>query len=260
MQFTDQLGKQIHLAAPPKRIISLVPSQTELLHDLGLEEEVVGITKFCVHPDHWFRSKVRVGGTKQYHFDRIAALQPDLIIGNKEENDKVQIERLAEQYPVWMSDIYTLSDVFDMIQGIGKLVNRATQADDLVSTTKTAFQALNKPTKLRVAYFIWRKPYMVAAKNTFIDEMLRACGFENCFAEQKRYPEIDLLELQELAPDCIFLSSEPYPFKTAHFAELQTLLPQTNIQLVDGEAFSWYGSRLLKSVAYLQTLKKQLST
>src|SRR5579872_378234 len=106
--FTDQLGRTITLDQPPVRIISLVPSQTELLYDL--DADVVGITKFCVHPSAWFREKPRIGGTKNIHPDRIAALRPDLIIANKEENDRGQIEALAAQYPVWVSDIHNLTD------------------------------------------------------------------------------------------------------------------------------------------------------
>ncbi len=254
LTFTDQLNRKIHLDAPPKRIISLVPSQTELLYDLGLREEVVGITKFCIHPEEWFRSKTRVGGTKQYHIDRIAALQPDLIIGNKEENEKAQIENLMQQYPVWMSDIYTIEDALQMIVQIGEVVQKKEVATQLAQETRNALQTLPSAEGLRVAYFIWRNPYMVAAKNTFIHEMLEACGFQNCFSEQQRYPEIDIATLQATAPDIVFLSSEPYPFKKQHILELQKSLPDTHICLVDGEVFSWYGSRLLKSRAYLRRL------
>ena len=120
MIFTDQLGRKLILEKIPQRIISLVPSQTELLFDLGLEEEVVGITKFCIHPDSWFHSKTRIGGTKQFDFEKIKSLQPDLIIGNKEENDKEQIEELMKNFTVWMSDIKTLADACKMICEIGE--------------------------------------------------------------------------------------------------------------------------------------------
>ena len=119
---TDQMQREIKIPNSPQRIISLVPSQTELLFYLGLEKEVVGITKFCVHPREQFKSKTRVGGTKKYHFDRIKKLQPDLIIGNKEENDQTQIEQLAKEYPVWMSDIISFEDALDMIERIGKII------------------------------------------------------------------------------------------------------------------------------------------
>lgn len=256
---TDQLNRSIQVAQAPQRIISLVPSQTELLYDLGLREEVVGITKFCIHPELWFRSKTRIGGTKKYHFDRIAALKPDLIIGNKEENEQIQIEQLMQSYPVWMSAIYTFEDALQMVLQVGTLVNRATIAQTLVEQTRASFQQISKAEGQSVAYLIWRKPYMLAAKETFIDEMLHLCGFQNAFAAQRRYPTVSLDELEAAAPDCIFLSSEPYPFKTEHIAELQTVLPKTDIRLVDGEAFSWYGSRLLKSVSYFNELVQKVN-
>ena len=116
--FIDHLGKQISISFPPKRIISLVPSQTELLADLGLEDRIVGITKFCIHPEPWQKTKTIVGGTKKFRFDVIDSLKPDLIIGNKEENYQGGIEQLKSQYPVWMSDIVTLKDAFAMIREI----------------------------------------------------------------------------------------------------------------------------------------------
>src|SRR5579863_4514221 len=112
---TDQLGTRLDIKIPPERIISLVPSQTELLFDLGLEEQIVGVTRFCVHPAEKVAMKVKVGGTKRFDFEKIASLNPDLIIGNKEENYLEGIEALRKEYPVWMSDIFTLKDALDMI-------------------------------------------------------------------------------------------------------------------------------------------------
>jgi ABC-type Fe3+-hydroxamate transport system substrate-binding protein len=256
--FTDQLGNKIALTSSPQRIISLVPSQTELLHDLGLRDEVVGITKFCIHPNDWFRSKTRVGGTKTIDFDRIKQLQPDLIIGNKEENQKEQIEQLMQHYPVWMSDIYTLKDALDMIIRIGTLVNKQNEALLLKLQIEAAFRELNtleSTKKISVAYFIWNEPWMVACRNTFIDNMLTMCGLTNSFQHvSERYAVINEQQLIENQPDVIFLSSEPYPFKEKHILELQQLLPQAQIEIVDGELFSWYGSRLLKSPEYFKTL------
>lgn len=262
MRYTDQLGNKIELESSPRRIISLVPSQTELLYDLGLTDEVVGITKFCIHPDDWFRSKTRVGGTKMLDFEKIQQLQPDLIIGNKEENQKEQIEQLMQHYPVWMSDIYTLKDALDMIIRIGTLVNKPNEAVLLKLQIEAAFCELNafESTKKRsVAYFIWNKPWMVASRNTFIDNMLTLCGFSNAFQHlSERYAVIDEQQLIEADPDIVFLSSEPYPFKEKHVLELQQILPHAQIKIVDGELFSWYGSRLLKSPAYFKELIKSL--
>lgn len=260
--FTDQMQRSIMLEHPPKRIVSLVPSQTELLHYLGLEEEVVGITKFCVHPEAWFRNKTRVGGTKMVKPEVIAALEPDLIIGNKEENEQAQIEALEEDFPVWMSDIQTLPDALHMIRAVGELVGRKAKALALAEQIGADFARLAEDlpeARLRVAYFIWRQPYMVAAGDTFIDEMLRIAGFENVFASQDRYPEIQLEALASLDPDVILLSSEPFPFKEKHFGEFKRFCPKAVIKIVDGELFSWYGNRLLHSAAYFRNLQNELS-
>ncbi len=260
--FIDQMGNQLQLEGIPKRIVSLVPSQTELLYDLGLEEEVVGITKFCVHPKKWFQSKKRVGGTKSFHLDWITALKPDLIIGNKEENVREKIEELQADFPVWMSDIRTFADALEMIQEVANLVGKVAEGEKLVEQIGGAFSDLRKNVsrnkRLKVLYLIWRKPYMAASKNTFIDEMLTICGFENVLKTELRYPEIKIDDLQAFAPDLILLSSEPYPFQTKHVAELQVILPNSSIELVNGEFFSWYGSRLLKAGPYLKKLTIQI--
>lgn len=248
---------EVKLTSLPKRIVSLVPSQTELLHDLGLNEEVVGITKFCIHPDEWFRTKTRVGGTKQYHFDKIELLQPDLIIGNKEENDEEQVRALQQRYPVWMSDIHNPDEALDMIRKIGSLTGRAEKAEQIAQNIASEFQQLETEMagmrSLRVAYFIWRNPYMAAGHNTFIDSMLARLRMSNVFGAG-RYPATTLEELQELAPEIVLLSSEPYPFKDQHIAEIQNAVPGAVILLVDGEMFSWYGSRLLKAPGYFRQL------
>lgn len=251
--FIDQLGRTINLHSAPKRIVSLVPSQTELLHYLGLTTEVVGITRFCIHPAEWFNSKKRVGGTKDFDLARINALQPDLIIANKEENVQDKIDALAQQYPVWVSNINTLTDAYNMIQQVGTMIGKTKNAAQLVEQLQTQFAQINKQS-LSVAYLIWRNPYMAAGGNTFINHLLtNICGFNNIFAPNLRYPTVTLEQLAQASPNYVFLSSEPYPFKEKHIAELKTALPNTTIQLVDGELFSWYGSRLLHTAHYLQS-------
>src|SRR3954454_13457271 len=132
--YTDQLGREIELLRyPPNKIISLVPSQTELLYDLGLDEEIIGITKFCVHPEHWFKNKERVGGTKNVNIENIQSLKPDLIFANKEENVKEQIEQLETIAPVWISDITTFEDALQMIKCIGEITNTTSKAETLIT-------------------------------------------------------------------------------------------------------------------------------
>ncbi len=259
--FVDQMHRKVHIPAPPQRIVSLVPSQTELLHDLGLGKRVVGITKFCVHPESWFRSKTRIGGTKKVDLEKVRALKPDLIIGNKEENERKDILALEKEFPVWMSDVRDLPGALEMVLRIGEITGTKTGAEELKRMIQQAFdglQPLDPPAT--VAYFIWRKPYMVAGHGTFVNDMLTRCGLENVFdADDARYPEITAQELEEAAPDIILLSSEPYPFKEEHIAELQEICPDTPVLLVNGEFFSWYGSRLVHTPAYLDGVLRACS-
>lgn len=255
--FTDQLGRKVDIPFPPKRIVSLVPSQTELLHYLGLEEEVAGITKFCIHPDQWFRHKTRIGGTKQLHIDKIKALQPDLIITNKEENEQLQVETLMQHFPVWTSDIHTLEEACAMIEQVGAITGKATAALQLSQTIQLRFAAL--PRNMHpadTAYFIWRDPWMVAGGDTFIHHMLERCGLRNIFAQQPRYPSIELDAIKQVK--LVLLSSEPYPFKEQHIAYIKTKAPDAQVKLVDGEMFSWYGSRLLYAPDYFSQLLSSL--
>ena len=260
--FIDQLGNDIVVNWPPKRIVSVVPSQTELLFELGLSEEIVGLTKFCIHPIEQFAAKQKVGGTKKLKIDVIRELQPDLIIGNKEENSKADIELLQQEFPVWMSDIYDLEDAMKTIADIGNLVDRQPEAAYLNHLIKAGFNdlqtlALSKRINQTVAYVIWEDPYMFAGRNTFIDDILKKIGLHNV-VKQGRYPEIGVSELVTLDPQLVFLSSEPYPFKEKHIEELQRILPQAKVILVDGEMFSWYGSRLVKAVQYFFDFQNQL--
>lgn len=251
--FSDQLGEMVYLPEPPQRIISLVPSQTELLHDLGLDKKVAGITKFCVHPPHWRRQKRIIGGTKNFHFDEIDSLKPDLIIGNKEENYKEGIDRLKEKYPVWMSNIISFGDALEMIRGVGKITGKEKTAEELAQKIIFEFEHIKIHPPKRVLYLIWRNPWMAAGAGTFIHAILTRLGFTNSVSHRHRYPELSSAEINYLNPDMIFLSSEPYPFRQKHQNELMAIVPSKTI-LVDGEMFSWYGSRLLKSPAYFNSL------
>lgn len=237
-----------------------MPSQTELLHYLGLEQEVTGITKFCIHPNEWFRNKTRVGGTKNVHIAMVRQLQPDLIIANKEENVQEQVEALANEFPVWVSDVNNLNDAFQMIEAVGLMVGKPVQAAELISSIQNDFELLFRPiaNTISVAYLIWRDPYMTVGHDTFINDMLMRCGFNNIYAKKQRYPATTTEELKSLQPQVILLSSEPYPFQQKHIDELQPHLPDTKIILVDGEIFSWYGSRLLKAPKYFLKLRETL--
>jgi len=252
--FTDQLGSHVTINFPPKRIISLVPSQTELLASLALNDNVVGITKFCVHPKEWLQSKTIIGGTKNFDFETIKKLQPDLIIGNKEENYQEGIEQLRAHYPVWMSDIFNLDDAYTMMMQIGAITDREKEAQEIVNTVKHNFEAVTSFEGASVLYLIWRKPWMAAGKSTFIDSILTTTlGLRNVVLEE-RYPIMTEEVLSSVSPDYVFLSSEPFPFGEKHVDELKQLLPRAKFLLVDGEMFSWYGSRLIHAPAYFRSL------
>ncbi|MFZ2907392.1 MAG: helical backbone metal receptor [Cyclobacteriaceae bacterium] len=252
--FADQLSNQITISFPPQRIISLVPSQTELLADLGLENSVVGITKFCIHPVSWLKTKTLVGGTKNLWLDVIESLQPDLIIGNKEENSQEDILKLQAKYPVWMSDIYTLQDALTMIHQLGKVTGTVEKSVYIQSEIRDAFSSISKLPPLRTLYLIWQKPWMGAATDTFIHELMTIAGLKNCLSEQKRYPELSEQDMAGLNPELILLSSEPYPFQEKHAMKLRQAFPTAIVLLVDGEMFSWYGSRVSRFPGYVKLL------
>lgn len=260
MEHIDQCKRKVFLENTPKRIVSLVPSQTELLHDLGLEDEVVGITKFCIHPKVWFENKTRVGGTKKLHIDEIRQLKPDLIIANKEENSKHEIELLAEEFPVWISDVNNLEENYEMILSIGKVCGKEDKAKVIAGEIKSSFVNF-KPLKPSIGclYFIWQNPYMLASSGTFISSLMEKCGFNN-LADQlgNRYPQATENDISKLQPELIFLSSEPYPFKEKHKLQMERNFPGSKVILVDGEMFSWYGSRLRYSAEYLQNLQTEV--
>lgn len=259
--FKDHLSRTVSVPFPPQRIISLVPSQTELLFDLGLDEEIVGITKFCIHPADRFKIKTKIGGTKKLNLELIRSLKPDLIIGNKEENDQQQVEALMQDFPVWMSDISNLEEALKMMESVGEITGKADRAIEMTSLIRERFKELarfNQDRSLRIAYMIWKDPLMAAGRETFINDVLERAGWLNA-VEKSRYPELSPSELEACSPDLVFLSSEPYPFKEKHLGEFREICPGAKVQIVDGEMFSWYGSRLLSVPAYLQTLSAQMS-
>ena len=267
MEFRDQLNRTIILKKYPQRIVSIVPSQTELLFDLKLNEKVVGITKFCIHPACWHTTKTRIGGTKNVNINKIIELKPDLIIANKEENTKADIETLEKIAPIYISDIKTLDDALQMIRDIGKITNKVSKAKTIETYINIQFEDIDYVRSLEMGiykttccYLIWNNPYMTVGRDTFIHDMLAKCWFKNVFSIKRRYPVITIDDIVKANPAVIFLSSEPYPFKQKHITELKQFLPNSKIMLVDGEMFSWYGSRLIKSGMYFKSLYAAIKT
>jgi len=241
------------------RIISTVPSQTELLADLGLQAEVIGITKFCIHPQSWFKTKTRIGGTKTLNLELIKQLQPDLIIANKEENVKEQITALGRHCEVFVSDVKTTTDNLKLIPTLGQLTGTRMTAIRLAQKLSAALESIQQVHSKTAAYLIWKDPYMTVGHDTYIHDMLNKCGLRNVFHYQTRYPTTTINALKDKAPELILLSSEPYPFKQEHLQELQSMLPESHIVLVDGEIFSWYGTRLSKKLDELNLLLNTLT-
>lgn len=261
----DQLGREINLKTTPKRIVSLVPSQTELLCDLALENELVGITKFCKHPYHLKSTKTIVGGTKKVDFEKIKTLNPDFILCNKEENTYDFLPELEKIAPTYFSDVISIQDSIDLILSLGSIFNRRTEADNLAHKIEFKLADFkqfikNKPTR-KVAYFIWVKPWMVAANDTYINEMLKLNKFENIYSYMSRYPKVEIDKIRhEGDPDVVILSSEPFPFKDEHAMEIGSFTNRSITVFGDGEMFSWFGSRMLLAFDYFKELHKKLES
>ncbi len=256
MEFKDQLQRTLNLSQTPSRIVSLVPSQTELLVALGLHENLVGITKFCVHPKKLRKEKTVVGGTKTVHYDKIEQLNPDIIICNKEENTPEMVEQLSSIAPVWVSGVNSIEQSIIMIGSLGeifKVTDRAFEIISEINLAKHNFLKFMEGKKYKkVIYLIWKNPYMAAGKDTFINSLLTLNHFENTvFDVDSRYPEISLEKISEA--ELILLSTEPFPFKLENAKKLSDKINK-EVKLVDGEYFSWYGSRLKDAFAYFKTL------
>ena len=239
------------------RIVSLVPSITETLFDFGLNQEhVIGRTKFCIHPKNEVEKVPIIGGTKNLNIEKIKALKPDLIIANKEENVKEQVEELMKEFDVMLTNIETIEDNYYFIKSIGRLLHQEEKAQKFYLK---AYESLyeNKASKLyKIAYLIWKDPYMTVGNDTFIHHILTELGLDNQFKNQNRYPEIQVADLEKA--EIILLSSEPYPFKEKHLDELKAQFPTKKILLVDGEAFSWFGTRIAKCGTYYKQLLQEI--
>ncbi|MEL6989841.1 MAG: helical backbone metal receptor, partial [Bacteroidota bacterium] len=260
MSFIDQIGHSISLKEFPSRIISLVPSQTEYLHYLGLEKEVLGITKFCIHPHDWFKTKTRIGGTKTVDIEKIRSLNPDLILANKEENTQEIIQSLQAEFNTWTSDVIEIKDALEMLLSVGKMTGKENKAVHLVQELKKDLALIQSTVQHpSFIYLIWKDPIMAVGSNTFINSVLTMAGFQNALEHTTRYPSLTIEEIQKIAPNFLFCSSEPFPFKEEHINAFQAQLPNTKVVSIDGEICSWYGNRMLKIKDYFLNMKRQLS-
>lgn len=235
------------------KVISLVPSITEALFDLGLtENEVIGRTKFCIHPEEKVKNIEIIGGTKNLNIEKIKSLKPDLILANKEENVKEQVEILKKDFQVIVYNTETIENNYYLVKNLGLLFKKEEKAQIFNLKIYEILNQTKIDSTIKAAYLIWKNPYMTVGSDTFIHHILSEIGFENIFKNQTRYPEIRTEDLAEA--DVIMLSSEPFPFKEKHIAELKQIYPDKKIIIVDGEAFSWYGTHLAKCEAYFKEL------
>lgn len=244
---------------PYNRIISLVPSLTELIIDLGLSEQLIGRTRFCEHPKEEVEQIPIIGGTKNPRIDKIIDLKPDLIIANKEENKKQHIQQLREHGEVKVTDIGTIEEALFAIHQFGAKLEVQAQAKELIENINTQLDQRPDEPVLRTAYFIWKDPWMTVGADTYIHDVLSHWKLQNVFSHQTRYPNVRLDKLADLNPELILLSSEPYPFKEKHIAEVQQACPGARVLLVEGEWFSWYGSRMLHAFQRLNIWRKAIA-
>ncbi|MFS0671724.1 ABC transporter substrate-binding protein [Ornithinibacillus sp. 179-J 7C1 HS] len=250
----DHLGRTLTLPHLPSRIISLVPAITETMYHLGLEDKIVGRTRFCIHPKDKVKQATNIGGTKEIKLDRIHELKPDLIIAEKEENTKEIVETLEQHFPVFVFEVKKIADVYRMITDVGRLTERESESAKLVESIQREFLNLPKMNGKRAAYVIWKKPYMVVGKETYIQSLLEEMGFINPFTTMEgRYPVVTEEDFRKVELDYILLATEPYPFREKHLGEFQAMLPDVLPVIVDGEMF-WYGSKMIKSARYFEEL------
>lgn len=258
----DDLGREVSIPFPAKRIISVVPSTTEFLFDLGLGDRVISRTRFCKYPKSDIAKLPNIGGPKDLYIDKIRLLDPNLILANEEENGKEQIEALQDEFPVYVCKVRNFDEALQNILNTGKILNSKPKSIEIANAIRNNFSQLPLNTKSQsVLYLIWKNPYMVAGKDTFINSMIEKCGFKNVIEDpDSRYPKITEEEITKLNPDLVFLSSEPFSFTQKHIQEIQNILPNTKIKLVDGEMFSWFESHLIKAGKYFTELVQKINS
>ena len=242
-----------------KTIISLVPSLTELLFDLGLGDQVIGRTRFCIHPKGEAEKKPVIGGTKNPNLEKIRELNPGVIIANKEENRQEDVEELERDFEVIVTEIDTIEEALFTIHDIGWSFSVQEKAKKLIQSIQQEMERVPDEPAMTAAYFIWRDPWMSVGHDTYIHSVMKHWNLENVYADKSRYPNTTLYELSLKKPELILLSSEPYPFKENHIKEVRDICRGSNIVLVNGEWFSWYGSRMQKGFRNLNIFRRAIS-
>jgi ABC-type hemin transport system substrate-binding protein len=254
----------------PNRIVSLVPSLTEALFELGLGSRVVGVTDWCVHPADAVAALPKVGGTKNPSLARVLELRPDLVIANQEENRQRDVERLrGEGIDVWVTYPRTVAEGVAVVRELAELGAPPERAQPLVAALESALdaaRALRPARPTRVFCAIWKRPWMAVGADTYADDLIALCGGANVFCDrrERRYPIVSEAEIADAQPEVILLPDEPYSFGASDVAELgaiDTPAARTGrIHGIDGTLVSWYGPRIARAIAQVSALLAEKPT
>jgi ABC-type Fe3+-hydroxamate transport system substrate-binding protein len=265
VQVLDDLGLRVELAAPPARVVSLVPSWTETLFALGVGPRVAGVTRFCVEPAAEVATLAKVGGTKNPDLGAIMRLSPDLVIANAEENRREDIDRLREYgIPVFVTYPRTVPGAVESVLRLGSVLGAEHAAAgltrEIVMAVSEIEAGLGVWMKLRLRVFcpVWKNPWMTFNADTYAHDVLRMLGFRNIFAAAgERYPRVTLQQALEERPDVVLLPDEPYLFTDDDVREMKEALPAAlgrRVLLINGRDLHWYGAHMVRGLRALNQL------
>ncbi|WP_322487647.1 helical backbone metal receptor [Chloroflexus sp.] len=255
MQVRDALGRTIELAAPPQRIVSLVPSMTEWLFSVGAGERVVGITDYCIEPSVAIAHLPRLRGTKNPDRTAVLSLRPDLLIAEQEENRERDVLALAAAgVNVYVTAIRSVAHAATQLAALAEVLGVAATAAPMIAEIQAAMADPPVPAR-RVLALIWRDPWMAVGQDTYANDLLRLSGGINVAAALSgRYPRAPLAELLDLNPDIILLPSEPYPFSERDLPAFAEVADRCQIAFCDGMALTWPGPRTAAAIASFRQL------
>ncbi|HEU5393471.1 MAG TPA: cobalamin-binding protein [Candidatus Methylomirabilis sp.] len=261
-RFRDALGREVSVPVLPRRVVSLIPSVTEICFALGAGDRVVGVTSFCTEPPAGVAEKVRVGGEKNPDLERIRRLRPDLVIANVEENRKPDVDALAESdIPVYVIYPRGVGEGITLLRTLGELLGVPAAGEAQAARVEAALEEVRRLragcAPLRVFCPIWKNPWMACNRDTYVHDVLVTCGGENITAERpERYPRVTLEEVAAAAPEVILLPDEPFRFGPKHLP-LFSVFPgmpavrDGRLYCIDGKWISWYGPRMAEGLPAL---------
>jgi ABC-type Fe3+-hydroxamate transport system substrate-binding protein len=250
----DIAGNEIQLKEPPERIVSLVPSLTETIIDLGCVNQLAGCTGFCLEIEGTAEAR-EIGGVRDPDIELIRSLNPDLVLAGREENQKKDIEMIKGFSRVYVCEPRTVGDAIGIINDIGVLLHETETASAWARKIHEYRVKLNElrqdTTPVRFGYLVWWDPMMVAAGDTYISSLLEEGPFLNAFGDMKRYPQVEESELINRDMDIIFISSEPYGFDDNLIGDIRKLTGDIPVERIDGRMCGWYGTGTCKGLKYI---------